>query len=91
VKAVDGAPVQFDVNLNLLMHDVLWVGLSWRSFESIDALLQFQISEKLQFGYAYDFSTTTALSRVNSGSHEIMLNYRVLTKKRSRFVTPRYF
>lgn len=91
VKAVAGAPVQFDVNLNLLMREVLWVGLSWRSFESVDALLQFQISEKLQFGYAYDFSTTTKLSRVNSGSHEIMLNYRVLTKKRSRFVTPRYF
>lgn len=91
VKAVDGAPVQFDVNLNLLMKEVLWVGMSWRSFESIDALLQFQISEKLQFGYAYDFSTTKELSRVNSGSHEIMLNYRVVKKRRSKIVTPQYF
>jgi type IX secretion system PorP/SprF family membrane protein len=91
VKAVTGAPVQLDLNLNLLIQEVLWVGLSWRSFESIDALLQFHITEKFQFGYAYDFITTTELSRINSGSHEIMLNYRLLKKKRSRFVTPRYF
>jgi type IX secretion system PorP/SprF family membrane protein len=92
VKAVAGAPVQLDLNLNLLIQEVLWVGASWRSFESIDALLQFQITEKFQFGYSYDFSTTTKLSRVNSGSHEISLNYRVLQKKqRSKFVTPRYF
>lgn len=91
VKAVSGAPVQFDVNLNLLMQEVLWVGLSWRSFESVDALLQFQITDKLQFGYSYDFSTTTKLSRVNSGSHEIMINYRVLNKRQSSPATPRYF
>jgi len=90
IKAVSGAPVQFDVNLNLLMHEVLWIGLSWRSFESIDALLQLQVSKKFQFGYSYDFSTTTKLSRINSGSHEIMLNYRVI-QKRSRIITPRYF
>jgi len=91
VKAVSGAPVQFDINANLLIQEVLWVGLSWRSFESIDALLQFHITEKFQFGYSYDFITTTELSRINSGSHEIMLNYRLQKKKRSRFVTPRYF
>lgn len=90
IKAVSGAPVQLDLNLNLLMHEVLWVGLSWRSFESIDALLQLQVSKKLQFGYSYDFSTTTELSRINGGSHEIMLNYRVI-QKRSKIVTPRYF
>jgi type IX secretion system PorP/SprF family membrane protein len=90
IKAVSGAPVQFDLNLNLLMHEVLWVGLSWRSFESVDALLQLQVSKKLQFGYSYDFSTTTKLSRINGGSHEIMLNYRVI-QKRSKIITPRYF
>ena len=92
VKAVSGAPVQLDLNLNLLMQEVLWVGVSWRSFESVDALLQFQITEKFQFGYSYDFSTTTKLSRVNNGSHEVSLNYRMLQKKqRSKFLTPQYF
>jgi type IX secretion system PorP/SprF family membrane protein len=90
VKSVGGAPVQLDLNVNLLIQDVLWVGASWRSFDSIDALLQFQISEQLQIGYSFDFATTTELSRVNGGSHEFMVNYR-LAFTRNRIITPRYF
>lgn len=90
VKAVSGAPVQLDFNVSLLMKETLWVGLSWRSFDSVDALLQFQVSERLQFGYAYDFATTSDMRRVNAGSHEFMLNYRVVHRE-SRVKTPRYF
>ncbi|NJM24715.1 MAG: type IX secretion system membrane protein PorP/SprF [Bacteroidia bacterium] len=90
VKGVAGAPIQVDLNLNLLMNEIMWVGLSWRSFESLDALLQFQVTKQLQVGYAYDFSTTSELSRINSGSHELMVNYRVI-EKRSRKKQPRYF
>ncbi len=90
VKAVEGAPVEFDVNANLLINEVIWVGVSWRSFDSFDALFQLQVTDRLQFGYAYDFATTTDLRRVNGGSHELMLNYR-FTFNKSRIVTPRYF
>jgi Type IX secretion system membrane protein PorP/SprF len=90
IKAVSGAPVEIDFNLSLLMKDVLWVGLSWRSFDSIDGLLQLQLTDRLQFGYAYDFATTSELRRINAGSHETMVNYRIV-KKRSRVDTPKYF
>jgi type IX secretion system PorP/SprF family membrane protein len=90
IKAVNGAPVQFDVNLNALLRDVVWVGFSWRSFDSFDAILQLQLTEQLQVGYSYDFATTTDLSRVNGGSHELMLNYR-FTFTKSKIVSPRYF
>lgn len=90
IKAVQGAPLEMDFNLSLLMEDVLWVGLSWRSFDSIDALVQLQLTDRLQFGYAYDFATTSEMRRINAGSHEVMLNYRVI-KKRSRVKTPVYF
>ena len=90
VKAVAGAPVQIDLNVSLLMNEILWAGLSWRSFDSIDALLQLQLTDKFQFGYAYDFATTSELRRINAGSHEIMINYRVI-RKHSRIKTPRYF
>lgn len=90
VKAVDGSPVQFDLNANFLFHEVLWVGGSWRSFDSFDALVQFQVTPKLQVGYAYDFATTSELRRINGGSHEFMLNYRFNFNK-SRIITPRYF
>jgi type IX secretion system PorP/SprF family membrane protein len=90
VKAVEGAPVEFDLNANLLIKDVVWLGLSWRSFDSFDAVFQVQVTDQLQIGYSYDFATTTDLSRVNGGSHELMLNYR-FTFIRSRIITPRYF
>jgi type IX secretion system PorP/SprF family membrane protein len=90
IKYVAGAPVEVDLNANLLIQEIVWVGFSWRSFDSIDALLQFQVSKKLQVGYAYDFATSTDIRKVNSGSHEIMLNYRIPVS-RDRIVTPRYF
>jgi type IX secretion system PorP/SprF family membrane protein len=90
LKAVSGAPVELDLNMNSLFRDVLWVGLSWRTFDSFDAILQFQINDQFQVGYSYDFATTTELRRVNGGSHELMLNYR-FTFNKSRLITPRYF
>lgn len=89
IKMVPGAPVELDLNANLLIDDLFWVGLSYRSFDSIDLLLEVQLNSKLRFGYAYDF-TTTDLGRVNTGSHEIMLNY-VLSFSKTRVITPRYF
>jgi type IX secretion system PorP/SprF family membrane protein len=90
VKYVNGAPVQLDLNANLLIKEIVWVGMSWRSFDSMDAILQLQVSPRLQLGYAYDFATHSELQRVNSSSHELMLNYRIPTS-RDRVVTPRYF
>jgi len=90
IKYVDNAPVEFDVNANLLIKELVWVGLSYRSFDSFDALFQIQVSKQFQFGYSYDFATTTDLRRVNSGSHEIMLQYNFVFGKK-RIISPRYF
>lgn len=90
VKIVEGAPVEFDVNANLLIRNVVWVGVSWRSFDSVDALLQIEITPQLQLGYSYDFATSPVLSRLNNGSHELMLNYK-FSFVRNKIVSPRYF
>lgn len=89
MKVVQGAPVQFDLNLNVLFQDVLWAGVSWRSFDSFDFLVEALVTPQLRFGYSYDTSTS-ALRLVNSGSHELMLNYRLAFEK-DRLLTPRYF
>ena len=90
VKYVAGAPMEIDANLSLLIEETVWVGASYRSFASFNALLQINLSDKLQIGYAYDFATVTDLSKVQGGSHEIMLNYRI-RPPRTRMLTPRYF
>jgi len=90
IKAVEGAPVQMDLNLNALFSDVLWVGVSWRSLSDFNGLLELQLTDQLLLGYSYDFAHTTDLSRINSGSHELMLNYRFRYAK-NKVITPRYF
>ncbi|MFY0594255.1 type IX secretion system membrane protein PorP/SprF [Roseivirga sp.] len=90
IKYVENAPIEFDVNANFLIKDIIWAGLSYRSFDSFDALFQVQVNKQFQFGYSYDFATTTDLRRVNSGSHEIMLQYTFVFGKK-KIISPRYF
>jgi type IX secretion system PorP/SprF family membrane protein len=89
VKAVEGAPIEVDINANLLIKELLWVGLSYRSFDAVSALIELQATPQFRIGYAYDY-TLTDLQQVNTGSHELMLNYR-LVRKDKKMLTPRYF
>ncbi|MFY0626552.1 MAG: type IX secretion system membrane protein PorP/SprF [Reichenbachiella sp.] len=89
-KYVEGAPIQLDLNLNLLIKDIVWVGVSYRSFESVDLLTQIQITPRLQLGYSYDIPISSELSNVNSGSHEVMLSY-VFKLTKTHAISPRYF
>jgi type IX secretion system PorP/SprF family membrane protein len=88
VTAVEGAPINYDLNLNLLIKDVLWVGASSRSFEAYNVLMEVQLTDQLKLGYAYGMSNND-LSRFDNGSHEFMLNY-VFTFYKNKVVTPRY-
>jgi type IX secretion system PorP/SprF family membrane protein len=88
ISAVEGAPVSYDLNLNLLIKDVLWVGVSSHSFSAYDILTEIQLTDQLRLGYSYGMSSND-LSRFDSGSHEFMLNY-VFTFYKNKVVTPRY-
>ena len=98
VKAVQNAPVEFDLNLNALLAKVLWLGVSFRSelsqgqekksgpLESISGLIALQVNPQFQVGYAYDLTATS----INTNSHEIMLNY-IFNLPTNKILTPRYF
>ena len=90
LKAVGGAPLQADLNLNVLFSGILWLGASYRSLDSFDALVQLQITKRFQVGYAFDFFTTTQIKDVSAGSHEIMINY-IFELPKTKILTPRYF
>lgn len=77
VKYIKNAPLQADINANFYITNILGLGISWRSFDSIDLLAQFQITKKLELGYAFDF-TNSGLQKAQSGTHEIMLRYRLI-------------
>lgn len=89
VKYMPNAPVQADVNCNLLYKERIWLGAGYRSGDAIVAMVEYQVTPQMRIGYAYDM-TTSRLRSYNHGSHEIMLGMdfgRDLVKIK----TPRYF
>ena len=83
IKYVNGSPVQFDLNANVLLNETLWVGASYRSLDSFSAVASLYVTRDIQFGYSYDIAHT-ALSKVQKGSHEVMLQFRMGIKGRDQ-------
>jgi len=69
-----------DINTNVVIKDLLTVGLSYRSEMALTAIMGLNLSENLSMGYAYDL-TNTDIGRYSSGSHEFMLNFRLPNSK----------
>lgn len=87
-KVVAGSPVSIDVSANMMFYERFTFGLAYRLDDSISGLVNFQVSNSLQIGYAYDM-TTSNFQNYNSGTHEIMLIYDIL--RYSKFKSPRFF
>jgi type IX secretion system PorP/SprF family membrane protein len=89
IKYVPSAPVEMDLNLNLLYKDQFWFGVSGRSNDAITVMVEYQTNCRLRAGYAYDF-TTSKLRNYSGGTHEIMIGYD-FGKDIVKVKTPRYF
>jgi type IX secretion system PorP/SprF family membrane protein len=89
LKIVSGAPIQADINANVLFNDFIWAGLGFRSGDAVNMMVGAFITKQLRLGYAYDY-TLSALQDYNTGSHEIMLGYD-LNYSKDKVATPRYF
>ncbi len=97
VKYAKNSPLDFDLHASLIFFDKLWLGATYRgggdlfnsAGESIDAVLQLQLSESIRLGLAYDF-TLTKIRDYTSGSYEIMLDY-CFHYQGKRLTNPRFF
>ena len=89
LRFVNSAPAEADFNVHVLLNQLLWLGVSYRTQDAMVGMIQLQILPALRFGYAYDY-TLTSIGNYSSGSHEIMmgldLGHDVIKMK-----TPRYF
>ena len=89
IKMVSGAPIEADLNTNIWLHDVVGLGVSYRTGDAVVGMAEVQINDNIRFGYAYDM-TISPLKYYNNGSHELMLRYEfgtILSKVKST----RYF
>jgi type IX secretion system PorP/SprF family membrane protein len=98
-------PTNVDLTALFLLADRLWVGGSYRTgvklwskpalesdLEQLDAasiLVQFNITNQLRIGYAYDL-TISKMASYQSGSHEISIGF-LFPGKKARVISPRYF
>jgi type IX secretion system PorP/SprF family membrane protein len=96
-------PTNVDINLFLLLGRQFWIGGSYRTgvkmfsgsnlesnlsgTDAVSGIVEFDIDQHLRLGYSYDF-TTSHLSSVSGGTHEVSLSYR-FSKKSSLMLTPR--
>jgi type IX secretion system PorP/SprF family membrane protein len=89
IKVVKNAPSQFELGGNLLIRDMIWTGLAYRSKSSISALLGIQANKQLLISYSYDFGVNK-IQRYSQGSHEVAVNY-LFSFTSKKVITPRYF
>lgn len=69
----DNVVMQYDVTLRMIYNKMFNGGVSWRKDDGFVFLLGFSY-KGFDAGYAYDLSTSE-ISKVSGGSHEIFLRY----------------
>ena len=89
LKWEEGGPFQYDINANMLIRETLWIGVSYRMEDSVDGLIELNLNNQLSLGYSYGYPISS-IAAVQSGTHEVVLNYRINRNKHVVF-SPRYF
>lgn len=72
LKVVNPLPKAFDLNLKFAYRDNFWIGGGYRKNDAFFGNIGFNVARVVGLGYAYDY-TTSELSSVSSGSHELSL------------------
>lgn len=75
VKYVNGNPLSFDLNLNMVVQEIFTAGVSYRRNESVDFLCRLKLSRQLSSGFSYDFPVGKIASLRSGGTYEVMVNY----------------
>jgi len=98
MKYTASSPVDIDLHTSMIFYDKLWAGVTLRHggfqsndnmLESADLVLQYQFSDGLRVGLAYDISLTE-ISQYNSGSYEMMAFIQPFVNK-DAVQNPRFF
>lgn len=79
VKYANPTPPQVDLNAKLQYLDRAWIGASYRSGDGFAGLLGLNISNTVNVGYSYDY-TSSRLNQFSKGSHEIVIGFLIGNK-----------
>ncbi len=74
LRYVSPLPLGIDFNAKFQYQDIIWAGASYRYQDGVAAMLGVNISNTLNIGYSYDF-TTSRLNTVSRGTHEFVIGF----------------
>jgi type IX secretion system PorP/SprF family membrane protein len=89
VKVAQGAPLQIDLNTNVWFYNLVGVGVSYRTSNTVVAMAEVQLSRQFRFGYAYDHGATR-IGGLPMNSHEVMIRYD-LVSPHTKIISPRFY
>ena len=86
IAATKGAPAYADVAAILYLPPVLQFGVNIRSTGLVCFFIQYNLTDRIKLGYAFDYSVTSDIRKYQLGTHEIFLGYdfNVYKRKSSR-------
>jgi len=86
IAVTKGAPAYADVAAILYLPPVLQFGTNIRSTGLICFFIQYNLTDRIKLGYAFDYSVTSDIRKYQLGTHEIYVGYdfNVYKRKSSR-------
>ncbi|MDF2455796.1 MAG: hypothetical protein K0R51_1789 [Cytophagaceae bacterium] len=99
VKYVGAAPAVAEIDGSFIFYEKLFLGAGFRSAKRINmagmdnmliGIVQFQFTEYLSAGYAYDYYLNRNGTYNSIGTHEIMLGFDI-SRNKTRMSSPRFF
>ena len=81
-KLAQPSPASTDFNLKALYNDRVYIGGTYRKDDAFSVITGFNINSIIGIGYAYD-ATTSELNYFSQGSHEVVLNIKLLNKNKA--------
>lgn len=91
IKEVYGAPMQFDASVSVLLGEVVWLGLSYRTISEAVFLAEYMINRQFTVRYSFDYSFSPINQYAKAGSHEISLQFDFSFNRRPGMRSIRYF
>jgi type IX secretion system PorP/SprF family membrane protein len=79
LRTQEGQPLSVDINNAFIFYDVFSLGVSYRSGDSFISFIDLKLSDKIHFGYSYDW-TQSDINKFGKGTHEFMINFRSIIR-----------
>ena len=81
-------PLNADFNLSVILYQRLLLGVTYRTDESVDAIIHLQVTNQLNIGYSYDYEVSPLMGYSN-GTHELTVGFDFI-RDHNKYTNPRF-